>query len=499
MPSEARLHPASILFGLIAQLREFAVPLLLALVAGSQRGNFDTIAWIVLIPYTALAVARYFWFTYRFDPHELVIRSGILVRNERHVPYARIQNLDAVQNILHRALGVVEARIDTGSGAEVDATLSVVTWAAYTEMRQRVFAGREAAGVEPGVEPQAERSRTLLRLPARELAIYGLIENRASIVIAGLMGLLWEAGVVESVLERYIGEAAAEGGFLRELVRGAAGSGLGWRRYAVAALALVALLAVLRLLSVGLALVRLRGFRVARVGEDLRAEYGLLTHVTATIPLRRIQTLTMTEGVLHRLFRRTSIRVDTAGGTGRERGGRRRESLAPVIRHARSAAVVREVLPELDLSAVNWQRAAPGAFARELRRRLLFWAVVAGAAGYVWQWRALVLFAVFAAWSLLAASRTIAHLGWAVVDGAVLFKSGWLVRHMTIARFTRVQSVGMWQSPFDRRWAMARVGVDTAGAGAGSHRVHIPYLPLGVASRLHADLSAAAARTAFHW
>lgn len=498
MPSEARLHPASILFGLIGQLREFAVPLALAFIAGSQRGNFDTIAWIVLIPYTVIAVGRYYWYTYRFDPHELVIRSGMIVRNERHIPYARIQNLDAVQNVLHRALGVVEVRIDTGSGAEVDATLSVVTWPAYAEMRQRVFAGREAAGAEAAVVPETAGSKVLLALPSRELAIYGLIENRASIVIAGLMGLLWEAGIAERVLERYVGEAAAEGGFLRELMSSAA-TGLGWQRYAAAVLALVALLALLRLLSVGLALVRLHGFRVARVGEDLRAEYGLLTRVTATIPLRRIQTLTMTEGVVHRLARRTSIRVDTAGGRRREGGGRRRESLAPVIRHGDSAALVREVLPELDLSAVDWQRPAPGAFAREVRRRLIFSALVAAAAAYVWQWRALVLFAVLAAWAVLAASRTIAHLGWAVVDGAVLFKSGWLVRHVTIARFTRVQSVELWQSPFDRRWSMARVGVDTAGAGAGSHRVHIPYLPLGVAGRLHADLSAAAARTAFHW
>ena len=144
MPSENRLHPASILFGLISQVREFAVPLVVALVAGSQRGGFDTIAWIVLIPYTLVALGRYFFFTYRFDPHELVVRSGLLVRNERHIPYGRIQNLDAVENVLHRALGVVDVRIDTGSGSDTDATLSVVTRAAYEDMRRRVFAGREA-------------------------------------------------------------------------------------------------------------------------------------------------------------------------------------------------------------------------------------------------------------------------------------------------------------------------------------------------------------------
>jgi len=73
MPSEQRLHPASILFGLIGQIREFAVPLILAVVAGSQRNDYDTIAWIVLIPYTLVALGRYYWFSYRFDPHELVV------------------------------------------------------------------------------------------------------------------------------------------------------------------------------------------------------------------------------------------------------------------------------------------------------------------------------------------------------------------------------------------------------------------------------------------
>ncbi len=501
MPSEQRLHPASILFGLIGQIREFAVPLLLALVAGSRRGDFDTIAWIVLIPYTLVALGRYFWFSYRLDPHELVVRSGLVFRNERHIPYARIQNLDAVENVLHRALGVVDVRVDTGSGAETDARLSVVTWQAYAAMREHVFAGREAAAGSSADAQAAPRPHVLLDLPARELAIYGLIENRGSIVIAGIMGLLWETGLAEQYLERYVGDAAAEGGALRDVMAGAtSGGGLLWQRVALAAALIAGAVVVIRLLSVALAFIRLHGFRVARIGEDLRAEYGLFTRVSATIPLRRIQTLTVSDGVLHRLFGRTSVRVDTAGGEAAgQGGGRRRESLAPVIGRDAWPAFVRQILPELDLDEVSWHGPAPGAFARELRRRLVFAAVVALVTAYFWQWQALVVFAALAAWAALAASRTIAHLGWAVAGDAVLFRSGWLTRQLTIARFTRIQSVEMWQSPFDRRWSMARVGVDTAGARPGSHRVRIPYLAPETARAIYTDLSAAAAKTAFHW
>jgi putative membrane protein len=93
----------------------------------------------------------------------------------------------------------------------------------------------------------------------------------------------------------------------------------------------------------------------------------------------------------------------------------------------------------------------------------------------------------------------IAHLGWAVIDGAVLFRSGWIWRHLTVARFSKVQAVSMRQSPFDRRHAMASIQVDTAGAGASPHRVNIPYLPIGTATDLFGQLGTAAARTAFRW
>ena len=75
-----------------------------------------------------------------------------------------------------------------------------------------------------------------------------------------------------------------------------------------------ALLLFVRVLSMIWSALRLYEFRLSRVGEDLRTEYGLLTRVTATIPLRRVQTLTIREAPLQRLVERMSVRVETAGG-----------------------------------------------------------------------------------------------------------------------------------------------------------------------------------------
>ena len=124
----------------------------------------------------------------------------------------------------------------------------------------------------------------------------------------------------------------------------------------------VVLLLVVRVLSMVWATVRLHGFRLTRAGEDLRIEYGLLTHIVATIPLRRIQTLTLREGPLHRLVGRVSARVDTAGGE----AGRERAAGSPVAganRQARASCrrCLRNVLPVL---AVDELRVAAGAPAR---------------------------------------------------------------------------------------------------------------------------------------
>jgi putative membrane protein len=81
----------------------------------------------------------------------------------------------------------------------------------------------------------------------------------------------------------------------------------------------------------------------------------------------------------------------------------------------------------------------------------------------------------------------------------VAFRSGWLSQAETRVRVNRIQGVTLRESPFDRRAHMARVRVDTAGAGERSHRVDIPYLDARTAREVQQGLAHAAARTVFQW
>jgi putative membrane protein len=520
MPSERRLHPVSIVFALGDQVRAFALPGIAVLfTAGSAGWGWQGWMMLLLIPYAIGAVGRYWSFRYRYEDNEMVIRTGLVFRNERHVPYARIQNLDAVQNVLHRMLGVVEVRVETGAGQEPEATMRVLPVAALEEMRAHVFAERATPAVAAAAEaPHAEGPRTLLHLSPRALLLSGFIQNRGAVLIAAGFGLLWEF----DLFDRWFGAMSPfeDGGapydpdqiesvgrgVIRQAVDAVfSGSDRPLARVALAVVALAGLLVFVRLLSMAWAFIQLYDFRLTRSGDDLRAEYGLLTRVAATVPLRRIQTMTVREGVLHRLFGYTSVRVDTAGGDGgKDAAGR--AWLAPIIEAPALPALVQEILPGVEVSGLQWRHVHPRAFWRRLKVAMTF-AAFGSIVLAVWLGLAI---RVPAAWALLPAMVLLpaavlqawfstAHLRWALTSDAVAFKSGWLWRHVTVARIDKLQAVALRASPFDRRAGMATVQADTAGAGAASHRIVIPYLPRDVGRDLHAALARQAGETEFTW
>lgn len=518
MPSEQRLHPATLLFELAKHVKQFALPALVVIAGMSQStggpgGMFGRLpdgweAWLLVlfVPATIASIARYVSFRLRYDDRELVLRSGLIFRNERHIPFSRIQNVDAVQNAFHRLLGVVEVRVETGGGKEEEARLSVLPLSALHELRSRVFGGTEhsAPGHQPLGTPTHSTHPThpvLVHLPLRELLLCGFLENKGMVLIGAGFGVLWEMGLFR-IADRYFGSRIASRGFFRELFRPFVDGGpLPVDRIGIGLAGFAIFLVLVRVVSMVWALVRLYDFRLTRVGEDLRSEYGLFTQVTTTVPIRRVQAITINAGPFHRLLKRATVRVATAGGTGtkNESAANVREWLAPLIRQEALPRLLQHVIPGFDLASVTWQPVHPRAFARAVKPMLLFTALVTLSAALLIGWGAIGVLIVMLLWGIISTRQYVAHLRWAEGDEVVMMRSGWIWQQTTLARVNKIQAVTMHQTPFDRRAAMARVRVDTAGAGEFSHRVDIPYLDHHTARGLANRLSAAAASTAFRW
>lgn len=497
---DRRLHPLSLLFHLGARLWDFAIPLIVALFA-TRSDTMRVVAPAAVAVIAAIAaVFKYLSYTYRYDDDDLVVRTGLIFRNERHIPYDRIQNVDAMQNVAHRFFNVAVVQVQTGSGSEPEATLSVLPMSDLAEMRRRVLAGKRAAAAIDTVDEHAVTGPVvppaptrLLHLPPRELVIAGFIENRGMALVAAATGVIWQVDAFEDLVKNLVPDSAPD---WAQVVTGGVGASfvLGG-----ATLFLVALLGI-RLLSALWAVIRLHDFTLVRDGNDLRAEYGLFTRVTATIPLRRVQTISIHQRWLHRRLGRAAIRVTTAGASGLPgEGGQTadREWLAPIIRSADIGRLIQQIDPSMELDGAEWVPADPRAAGRLIRVSGVWAAVITSASALAVGWWSLAVAALLGVRAVLRASGITRQLGCAFVGDRVAFRSGWLHHVVSVARFERIQSAVFAQTLFDRRTRMARVGVDTAGMGQGE--LGMPYLPEAVALRLHARLTDAAVRTPFTW
>ncbi len=501
MPSEVvgraqRLHPVSLLFTVWSFARGLLLPLVAVLFFSG--GAYQLWFALALIPTVIAAVVKYAFYHYRLGEDEMMVREGVLTRNERHIPYARIQNINLVQNPFHRLLKVAEVHIETASGTKPEAVIRVLSLASIEAIRERVFKDRTGSDAvsSDGQEKSAQR---LLELSTRELLLLGLISNRGMVVIAAVMGVIWQFDFWDFDWERIAKQApklTERIGLPAEMSSLATSIAFG------AAVVLLGIV-LMKLLSIVWALFRFHGFTLDRGARNLRARYGLFTRYTAAIPSHRIQLLSSHTTPLHRLWNRSGVLAETAGGGAGNEGEEQREThrlwLAPIIRSGETDAFNRAILPDVDLREAQWNK-LPLRARRRIRNRGFFISCVVsiGTVAFLGWW-ALAVLVVTLGWSVLHAAMWWKHAAWTIVPTAIAFRSGWWTRRASIVRFAKIQTVSVVQSPFDRRHDMARIAIDTAGAGKAGHRVAVPFLPRELAFELHERLAIEAAKRNFRW
>jgi putative membrane protein len=495
-----RLHPMSWLFTLIAQLRMFALPILVLLLGGSRRDGDDIGDLIGLAGAGALAVVavwQYFTYRYGFLEAALVIRSGLLQRNVRLIPFDRVQNVTLHQNLLHRLVGVAEVRLESAGGmGKAEAQMQVLKLEQANELEALVRAGARrarvagtssvdgaAVGAVDGDVEAGESTPTLwLHLPTRELVRLGLISNRGMLVVAAGFAYLSQAG--ETLTKRLSNGIEAMG---REGIALAESWHLGPVAYAALAVALlVTMIVLVRLLSVSLAILHFHDFQLHAGERELRVERGLISRVRSHLPKRRIQAYSLRETLLHRWFGRQSLRVDRAAVEAVNQPQSTRD-LVPLATPQGMESMIAALLPEGGWPLQDWQRLHPRAWWRVFVPSALI--VLFGTALLVFFDGPQGLAALLALpLAFLRAGIWARYSAWTLAGGVIAFRQGCFDRHWRFAEVRKLQALRISQSPFDRRHGMATLHLDTAGASPSEPALRIPYLAVADAEALAARL-----------
>jgi putative membrane protein len=195
---------------------------------------------------------------------------------------------------------------------------------------------------------------------------------------------------------------------------------------------------------------------------------------------------------------RQAVNVETAGQMDHADDSAGLSSLAPIVPEPDSRRILEVAHPDVDWEEPTWIGLHPRAGTRLARRRLRILIAVAVAAGVgLSPWALLLMLP--APWIWLSSHRWARASAMAITPTAVFYRSGWLARSLSVVRYRKGQTVSISTSPFDRRWKMATLSVDTAGARPMGHRVAVPYLATEDAEQLQVFLAERLSRSDFRW
>ena len=412
-----RLHPLSPLIQagrILAGLLSLLVITLAQDSYGGYRARIPDLIIVVLL--VAGAVVRWLVTRWRLEGSTLRIETGLLRRESKQLPVTRIQAVDVVRPFLARVLGVAELRIRlAGSSDRADGRLAYLTEQQAASVRAMLLAAHY--GLDPATPEPAEHPVSQLP-PGRLIAASLLWGGTTFVALATVVAVV--AAVAPQVFL----------GFLGTLLVYAFGLATAtWRRISTSF-----------------------GFTVAVSPDGIRIRRGLLGTVAETVPIRRIQAVSMAQPLLWRPFGWCQLQVDVAGHAGHDEGSRSvKKDLLPVGSRAEALYLTQLVLGHQTPPATRPPRRA------RLKTPLSY--------------------------HFLAAGHD-AEMAVAV--------TGRLTRRTVWMRLEKLQSVRYVQGPVQRGLGLATVHADTAG-----RRAHAVFKDRDVAeaSALLADL-AALSRTA---
>ena len=468
-----KLHRLSIPYRIVERLFSLlAVLIIVPFVVSSATDNGALLlvstggTFLVLVGVSiAWEIAYYRRYEYELTPDTFDIKSGVLSRREREIPYGRIQNVSINRNVFQRVLGLAEVRFETAGGQGSEAHLRFVSHDRAREL-QNELSDRKAqvddrryrrTGADDGESTDATSTATkLYEIDTKELGLLGIISFDFRFLTLLLILLPTFGAELGGIIE---------------------GSGV-----TLAVLGIAAVIIVLYLISAAIsgiyAVTNYYGFTLYRGSDELRYERGLLQRYSGTIPLEKVQTLSITENLLARRFGYASLLVETAGFSPGEAGGS--QSAVPIATRERVDRLATDIEP---YGHVSFERPPKRARERYVFRYLgvvgILTAVAYAAVRFgdpEFAWYGVAGLAVLAP---IAAHLKWKHRGYALLDDHVVTRNGFWTRKTVVVPYHRIQTVVDSQTIFQRRRRLATLTIDTAGASGllGNDSKYCPRTP----------------------
>jgi len=465
-----RLDARMLLVHPIREVLRFLPFVIGLLIAGTATGGGD-LPWQLLgvgVP-VALGVLRYVTTSFRIADGRIELRRGLLNRHLLSTPLDRVRTVDLTSSAIHRLLGLATVRVGTASASQEDRLdLDALQVGRARRLREELLHAAPSAD-DPDAAAAVDDQVVLALDPA--WVRFAPLTSSGLVIAAGVLGATSQLMNTLGLWDR-LGTVDVHGT-----------SGLSW--WTIVPAAVVALVLLVSLLSVGGYLVANWGFALRHSGGAWHLARGLLTTRETSLDDERVAGVTVCEPLGLRAAGGGRVAAIVTGLDRRQQGSAVLVPPAPMDVVLRVARDVLGTAAPVDAPLTgHGPRARRRRFTRALAPAvavLLVTVLLVVAAG-VPVWLVPVAAVGLPVGLVLAADRA-RGLGHGLVEGHLVSRAGSLDRQRHALDTDHV--IG-WT--FRSTWPQRRAGLTTLAAttAGGKQKVSVLDVPEAEATRLAA-------------
>lgn len=432
-------------------------PILAVTIFGGRGTDWGLFSFFTPIAFIFLALIFGFlnWlrFTYRIQENELRIESGVFIRKKRYIPFDRIQSLDQTEGILHRTFGLVKLNVETAGGSggqEAEAVLAAITKDEAKQIQLILSAVKNADVMnDPKHIPE---HNVIYKITLKDLIVLALTSGGTGVILSAAFAILlqFDELIPYKLIYRQFESLIANGIVF------------------VMTIIMIGLFVVWLMALVG-TLFKYGNFTVVKTKDDVIITRGLLEKRQITVPLKRIQSVRITQNLVRQPIGYASVYVENAGGSS-ENGELAKVILLPVVKKGEVQGILRNCLPDYNLD-VKIHPAPKRAMIRYLVKGWLFIlpiVIILGIFLKPWGW--LSFFTILPI--TYVQYLTYRDAGWGIEKDQLTLQYRRLTKNIVFMKKGKIQSVNIQESFFQREKQLLTIQARVkSGHGGGGGQV----------------------------
>lgn len=297
-----------------------AVNFVVIVLFASLGRDFSILGWgyfewgmVVAVFFLIFSFLQYRKFYFYVNHEHFIIEKGVFRQEKLNVPFARIQSVNAKQNIVQRVLGLVGLKIDTAGSIQQEIVIPALSKDYANVLRDYLMERRyefekeseEGDAVDKESESQdarPKRREPLLKLDIADLLKVGFTQNhlRSGLVLFAIVnGYIWQfEELLIKPFEPYLAETAES--FIAK----------GLILLPIGFLAFIIISVLTSLISTVLLFF---DFQFYLTDEGMDIESGLINRNSYNVPYEKIQYFQWESNPLRRIIGYRTLKVKQAG------------------------------------------------------------------------------------------------------------------------------------------------------------------------------------------